>query len=124
MARPQKTATLTAEQIQELAAVGCTDTEIAHLAGVSEMTLRRSFDTQLKGGRAVLRSDLRKVQVDRAKNGDSTMLIWLGKQYLGQRDKHELAGDPDRPLATVPLTLAQWKAQAAARRKAAEDALE
>lgn len=112
MARPAKDATLTAEQIEQLAAVGCTDHEIALLAGVSEGTLKRSFDPQLKKGRANLRETLRTAQVRKAlgvlvekqtEDGpvvyqtppDNTMLIWLGKQYLGQADKVE--HKEDRP---------------------------
>lgn len=33
-------------------------------------------------------------QHNAAKKGNATILIWLGKQYLGQRDKVELSG-PD-----------------------------
>jgi len=35
------------------------------------------------------RSSLRRMQWKAAENGDKTMLVWLGKQYLGQRDKQE-----------------------------------
>ena len=43
---------------------------------------------------------------------DNTMLIWLGKQYLDQRDKAEHSGDPARPLQvfnhrSVSTTFAQ-----------------
>lgn len=96
--RPRAKPTLTPDQIQGMAAIGCTDNEIAVLASVSERTLQNHFCTQLKEGRAHLRHDLRKAQVDRAKAGSDTMLIWLGKQYLDQRDKNEISGDPNRPL--------------------------
>lgn len=107
MARPQKTATLTEAQIERLASVGCTDEEIAALAGVDEATLKRSFAPLLKSGRANLRDRLRTAQVRKAlghfyekvaEDGsvdiyttppDNTMLIWLGKQYLGQSEKTE-----------------------------------
>lgn len=116
MARPQKTATLTEAQIEQLAAVGCTDSEIATLAGLSESQLKDSFRPLLTKGRAVLRESLRTAQVRKAlghfqertdKDGvsivyqaapDNTMLIWLGKQYLDQRDKQEIGGDAARPL--------------------------
>lgn len=115
MVRPQVEATLTAEQIEELASFGCTDAEIATLARISEASLKRGFGPQLKDGRAKLRSDLRSVQIKKAKGisvlktdkdgaefvyttpPDSTMLIWLGKQYLGQRDKIETA-DTTQPI--------------------------
>lgn len=33
---------------------------------------------------------LRQWQWKAAQNGNATMLIWLGKQYLNQRDKHDI----------------------------------
>lgn len=116
MARPQKTAALTEAQIEQLAAFGCTDAEIAVLAELDEKTVKRSFAPLLKKGRANLRRNLRSAQIKKAlghyvektdKDGtievyqtppDTTMLIWMGKQYLEQRDKHEIAGDAERPV--------------------------
>ena len=49
-------------------------------------------------GRANGKMSLRRVQWARAQAGSDTMLIWLGKQILGQRDKFEHSGDPDNPL--------------------------
>jgi DNA-binding CsgD family transcriptional regulator len=113
MARPQKTATLTEAQIEQMAAVGCTDTEIAILADISETDLKRSFGPLLKKGRSNLRDRIRTAQVRKAlghfyekedKDGvmqiyttppDNTMLIWLGKQYLGQSDKTETKDTSD-----------------------------
>lgn len=96
-----------------MASFGCTDTEIAMLADVSEGTIKRHFDPQLKRGRASLRTGLRTAQVKKAlgvlvervdKDGekdiyltppDNTMLIWLGKQYLDQHDKSETKDTSD-----------------------------
>ncbi len=36
-----------------------------------------------------LAKKLRERQIDIAMNGSVPLLIWLGKQYLGQRDKAE-----------------------------------
>jgi hypothetical protein len=33
--------------------------------------------------------------------GNPTMLIWLGKQYLDQKDKNELTGKDGGPLTVV-----------------------
>lgn len=111
--RPRAEPTLTPAQVEQLASFGCTDTEIARLANVSEGTIKRHFDPQLKKGRAGLRRDLRSAQVKKAlgifeertdKKGekevyltppDNTMLIWLGKQYLEQRDKTETKDTSD-----------------------------
>lgn len=43
----------------------------------------------IKQGKGRLNSRLRKAQVSAALNGNSAMLIWLGKNLLGQRDKQE-----------------------------------
>ncbi len=93
MTRPRKPAQLTPDQIEALASIGCTDTEIALLAGISEATLQRRFDAYLKRGRGSLKTRLRKAQIDKALAGDTTMLIWLGKVMLGQREKTEQTHD-------------------------------
>jgi len=113
VARPQKEATLTEAQIERMASIGCTDAEIAVLAGIDDTTLQKSFSALLKKGRADLRDKLRTAQVRKAlgffvqktnKDGsvdvymtepDNTMLIWLGKQYLGQSDKTETKDTSD-----------------------------
>jgi hypothetical protein len=41
----------------------------------------------IKRGRARLRKSLRRAQIKSALSGNSTMLVWLGKQYLGQSDR-------------------------------------
>lgn len=90
MARPQKTATLSESQIEALASIGCSDSEIAVLCELDEATVKRSFAPLLKKGRASLRTKLRKAQVDKALKGDTTMLIWMGKVYLNQTDKQSV----------------------------------
>jgi len=87
-----------------LAQIQCTDKEIAHCLGVHETTLirRKQEDTEfaeiLERARSNGRMSLRRVQWQSAQAGNATMQIWLGKQILGQRDKHEFSGDPDNPL--------------------------
>ena len=39
---------------------------------------------------AIAKPKLRKAQFDCALGGNATMLIWLGKQYLGQMEKQEI----------------------------------
>jgi len=36
---------------------------------------------------AMGKMSIRRLQFEKAKEGNTTMLIWLGKQYLGQTDK-------------------------------------
>lgn len=75
--------------VEELAARGCTVEEIAGILGVGRNTIDRNFGEQVTRGRNRLAEQLRGKQVDMALKGNVPLLIWLGKQYLGQRDKAE-----------------------------------
>jgi hypothetical protein len=89
MPRPLKTLKLDADQIQELAALGHSDQIIGILAGCDENTIQRRFGAQLKAGRANLHHQIRTLQLEKARAGSDTMLIWLGKVYLAQREHVE-----------------------------------
>lgn len=74
--------------VQSLAEIQCTHEEIAHVVGCSVDTLaRRGFAELINKARETGRSSLRRQQWHTAMNGNPTMQIWLGKQYLGQQDK-------------------------------------
>lgn len=45
-----------------------------------------------------MRINLLKKQYDTAMQGNVTMLIWLGKQYLGQKENHDLSSDSVREV--------------------------
>ncbi len=51
------------------------------------------------------RSSLRRRQMTLALKGDKTMLIWLGKQHLGQKEKMQHTGEIQSPIAVVATTL-------------------
>ena len=74
------------EEVYKLAQIGCKDTEIADWFGVDSNTLRYNFSVELLKGREALKQSLRRAQLTVALNGNPTMLIWLGKQYLGQSE--------------------------------------
>ena len=74
------------EEVFKLAQIGCKDTEIADWFGVDSNTLRYNFSVELLKGREALKQSLRRAQLSVALNGNPTMLIWLGKQYLGQSE--------------------------------------
>lgn len=73
----------------------CSAEGIAGIIGVSRDTLYGRCPKDLGIGFDELRQEmretgkelLRKTQFDLAVQGDKAMLIWLGKQYLGQSDK-------------------------------------
>jgi transcriptional regulator with XRE-family HTH domain len=75
--------------VEELAARGCTIEEIAGILGVNRDTVSDNFSAEVARGRNRLAEQLRGRQVDLAMNGSVPLLIWLGKQYLGQSDRQE-----------------------------------
>lgn len=89
MARQRKT--VDEKLVERLAAIGCTDREIATLLEVSENLLRRRCRAALDRGRTRLKKSLRRKQIELARKGNVSMLIWLGKQYLDQKDKQDVA---------------------------------
>ena len=48
-----------------------------------------------KKGKDKGRMSLRRLQFEKAQTGNTTMLIWLGKQMLGQKDKIETSENND-----------------------------
>jgi hypothetical protein len=91
MARPELE--IDGNLVEKLASIGCKTTEIADFVGCSTDTLDRRFAEQLAKGRASLKMSLRRWQLDAARKGNASMLIWLGKQLLGQKDTIDIAGD-------------------------------
>lgn len=83
--RPKKE--INYEQVEKLAAIMCTQEEIATFFDVHPSTLRRNpeFCTAYKKGQGVGKMSLRRIQVKLAEK-NASMAIFLGKQYLGQRD--------------------------------------
>lgn len=80
------------EEVKKLASIMCTQEEISSFLGCSVDTLQRDskFCGIYKNGIDNGKMSLRRVQYAKAKSGNVTMLIWLGKQYLNQRDRQEI----------------------------------
>ena len=74
------------KDVERLAQMGCKDSEIAEWFGVDENTLRYNFSVELLKGKLQLSQSLRQAQIRLAMSGNATMLIWLGKNILGQSD--------------------------------------
>ena len=85
MARPRLK--LDPKTIENLASIGCTNEEIASVVGCSSDTITRRFAECITKGRDRGKATLRRLQWQGATAGNPTMLIWLGKQMLGQRDQ-------------------------------------
>jgi len=77
------------ETVRKLASIQCTQEEIAAFLGCSVDTLQRNeefcgvYKKAIESGK----SSLRRLQWKAAEKGNTSMLIWLGKQYLAQRDQ-------------------------------------
>lgn len=74
------------EDVYKLAAMGCTDSEIARWFSIEESTLKYNFSEIIAKGREQLKQSLRRAQIRLALSGNATMLIWLGKNILNQQE--------------------------------------
>jgi DNA-binding CsgD family transcriptional regulator len=81
------------KQVEKLASFGLTNKEIAEALGYDDTTLKRKFENFLIKGKANLKQRLKRKQIQVALGGNVSMLIWLGKQYLDQKDRMEESGD-------------------------------
>ena len=90
--RPKKEIDYTT--VEKLANIQCTQDEIASFLGISTRTLQRDeqFMELFNRGRENGKMSLRRIQWKHAEKS-VPMAIWLGKQYLGQRDKVEYTDD-------------------------------
>lgn len=86
------------EVVCNSAKIGCTVNEIAAVLGIGRSTMFKymaldpAIQEAIDAGRDVGCGTLRRFQWHKAEAGSDTMLIWLGKQLLGQKDKSELTG--------------------------------
>lgn len=89
------------EVVNAMAFGGASDIVIAAYLGISVDTLNRRCQPGLDTARADLKIRLQQKQVSLALAGDRTMLVWLGKAMLGQREttEHEHSGKGGGPIA-------------------------
>lgn len=85
------------EQFEKLCEIQCTLREISGWFGISEDTLERwclrhyklKFADVFNQKRQKGIISIRRMQFQNALKGNTALLIWLGKQYLGQTEKIE-----------------------------------
>ena len=94
------------EQIRALGRIQATVQETASVLRCAERTLQHFFTANpdakdaFEAGKFEGCASLRRKQFAMAET-NATMAIWLGKQYLGQKDRNEIIGDPNHPVHTV-----------------------
>jgi hypothetical protein len=99
--RPKKT--IDFETFDKLIQIQCTGEEIAAYFEINYDTLDRiikdkhnmSFSEYFEQNRGKGKISLRRAQFQTAMSGNTTMQIWLGKNWLGQTDKQEISHQGD-----------------------------
>jgi hypothetical protein len=92
-------------ELEKLATLNCTDSEIAAFFNVSVRTIeqrrkkQRDFAEAMNRGRSKCNISVRRAQMKWMEKNPA-MCIWLGKQLLGQRDVTpiELTGAQGKPV--------------------------
>lgn len=101
MSRPLKPVDL--RQVEALARIDCTDAEIAAVLDFTPQGWRKrkarrdgqAIVSAIQKGREGGKMSLRRKQFEQAMAGNTTMLIWLGKQRLDQRDMRRVEVDEE-----------------------------
>ena len=99
--------------VEGLCKINCTDEEIAAFYGVSAKTVQRekkinkAFNQAIETGRNSGRLSLRRKQVEIAMDGNPTMLVWLGKNYLNQTDKNPEDVNQEAPPVSINFEIAE-----------------
>jgi len=94
----------TLKTLRKLGSLHATHEEAAAFLEVSRKTFseflrnNKKAEEAFEAGKGQGRLNLRRQQMKAAENGNSTMLVWLGKQLLDQKDKHQHGGDPENPI--------------------------
>jgi len=98
MARPL--AIIDWKKVDQMCAMHCTGEEQAAVLNVDYDTLNAAckreqeccFSDYFKQKSSNGKMSLRRKQYTTAMDGNTTMLVWLGKNWLGQKDNHEEVG--------------------------------
>jgi len=105
VARGRKPAEIDLKELEKLCALQCTVDELAAFFDLDRTTILRrmknkEFAALVQRGREKGKVSLRRAQMQAAQNGNATMLVWLGKQILGQKDitVNELSGRDGQPI--------------------------
>ena len=104
------------DELIKLAELNCTLQEMADYFKVGIATIKRKlrhpqFRALMDRGRATGRVKLRSAQYLAAVvDKNPTMLIWMGKQMLEQKDRTELTGADGAPVQSVQIVISKDEA--------------
>ena len=86
------------ELIGRLASIHCSVDEIALILNCGRDTIYRHYMDVVEEGRAKGKMGLRRRQWEVANEGNPTMLVWLGKNWLNQTDQQKSDDEDNKPL--------------------------
>jgi hypothetical protein len=117
------------EKLVAMIRIQCTQEEICGVFGMSVDTLNRriaergyeNFAGLYKKHSDEGKASLRRSQWKKAQDGNATMLIWLGKQMLGQRDKQDVQHSGELKHTGVMVAPAQTTPEDWEKRVSGED---
>jgi hypothetical protein len=96
------------KMVEQLARIQCTTQEIASVLGIDQQTVIQNFNDAITKGKSSGNADLRRAQWRKAVvDKNPSMLIWLGKQYLGQSDESRIQITAETDVRTL---LNKWEA--------------
>lgn len=115
--------------VEMLGKIQATNKEAGAKLGVTEETFVEFLRRESKAAEAfefakeVGKASLRSAQFKAALAGNATMLIWMGKQLLGQRDKldHEVTGKDGGPIQTITTEMSAKEAAELYRQSLEQD---
>lgn len=81
------------DEVEKLARLWCSYNEIAEWFEIPVETLKYNFSDVIAKGRSETKQALRRAQIKTALSGNVSMLIWLGKNILGQSDNPGAGND-------------------------------
>jgi len=110
---PRKKHKLDYKTLDAMCVIHCTGEECASVLNIDYDTLNAALKRDGKGGfsdyfklkSATGKRSLRRKQFDKAIDGDNTMMIWLGKQWLGQSDKLEQNIKQESQIQKIEISL-------------------
>lgn len=103
LGRPRKI--LDERKITELIGKGFTVEFVADFCGVHVDTLYVNYSEALRKGRVFRDGCLQAKQLKEAMKGNVTLLVWLGKQWLAQRDKLDVVSEEKGKLGFGDLPI-------------------
>ena len=86
------------DEVQKLAALGCSNRDIANFFGIEESNVSRHFAAFITKGREELKITLRRAMLDNAcRNNNAAVQIFLAKNILGMSDT-PVNSEENKPL--------------------------